>query len=119
MSTLVDTVSCECECIISYTENVTESFTTEECDTLDSFLNEVYDIRCTAEELQSLVLDLQNDYCSVTKEELDDLSITLYQNIKYTLEAFENEYESMMTDELVTTFEDMRKSVNQIRNEIV
>jgi hypothetical protein len=119
MNTLVDVVMGECESIIAETENVTESFTAEECDTLDSFLNELYEIRCSAEALNELVVHLQNDYFSVSKEELDDESITLYQNIKYSLEAFENEYESMMTDEIAKSFSYMRASIDTIRNKIV
>jgi len=114
MSTFVDVLLGETESIISETENITEELDS----TFVSFIDELYEIRIIAETLQSLVVDYENDYFSVSSEEFDELSIELYQSIKYTLESFETDYESTMTEELELSFKFMRDSVNQIRTTI-
>lgn len=114
MNTFVDVLMGECESIISETENITEELDS----TFVSFIDELYEIRIIAETLQSLVLDYENDYFSVSSEEFDELSIELYQSIKYTLESFETDYFDTMTEELELSFKYMRDSVNQIRNTV-
>jgi len=114
MSTFVEVLMGECESIISETENITEELDS----TFVSFIDELYEIRIIAETLQSLVVDYENDYFSVSSEEFDELSIELYQSIKYTLESFETDYFDTMNSELELSFKYMRDSVNQIRTTI-
>ena len=114
MNTFVDVLLGETESIIAETENITE----ELGNTFDAFIDELYEIRIIAETLQTLVVDYENDYFSVSSEEFDELSIELYQSIKYTLESFETDYEGTMTEELELSFKYMRDSVNQIRTTI-
>ena len=116
MNTFVDIIMGECESIISETENITEELELTESNTFDAFIDELYEIRIIAETLQSLVVDYENDYFSVSSEEFDELSIELYQSIKYTLESFETDYFDTMNEELELSFKCMRDSVNQIRN---
>ena len=118
MSTFVDVLLGETESIIAETENITEELQSDETNTFDAFIDELYEIRIIAETLQTLVVDYENDYFSVSSEEFDELSIELYQSIKYTLEGFEIEYESTMTEELELSFKYMRDSVNQIRTTV-
>ena len=118
MSTFVDVLMGECESIISETENITEELQLDESNTFDAFIDELYEIRIIAETLQSLVLDYENDYFSVSSEEFDELSIELYQSIKYTLESFETDYFDTMNEELELSFKFMRDSVNQIRTTV-
>ena len=110
----VDVLLGETESIIAETENITE----ELGNTFDAFIDELYEIRIIAETLQTLVVDYENDYFSVSSEEFDELSIELYQSIKYTLESFETDYEGTMNEELELSFKCMRDSVNQIRNTV-
>jgi hypothetical protein len=118
MNTFVDVLLGETESIIAETENITEELQSDETNTFDAFVDELYEIRIIAETLQTLVVDYENDYFSVSSEEFDELSIELYQSIKYTLESFETDYEGTMTAELELSFKFMRDSVNQIRNTI-
>jgi hypothetical protein len=54
-------------------------------------------------------------------EQLDDISITLYQNVKYILEDCENEVFST-TDtvytEIMKSFDNMRTYVNNVRETV-
>lgn len=118
MNTFVDVLLGETESIIAETENITEELQSDETNTFDAFIDELYEIRIIAETLQTLVVDYENDYFSVSSEEFDELSIELYQSIKYTLESFETDYEGTMTAELELSFKFMRDSVNQIRTTI-
>ena len=118
MNTFVDVLLGETESIIAETENITEELQSDETNTFDAFIDELYEIRIIAETLQTLVVDYENDYFSVSSEEFDELSIELYQSIKYTLESFEIDYEGTMTEELELSFKFMRDSVNQIRTTI-
>ena len=118
MNTFVDVLLGETESIIAETENITEELQSDETNTFDAFVDELYEIRIIAETLQTLVVDYENDYFSVSSEEFDELSIELYQSIKYTLESFETDYEGTMTAELELSFKHMRDSVNQIRNTV-
>lgn len=121
MNTNVDIILGECESIIAETENVTEFLTDIDSNTLalalDSFFDELLEIRSSAEELQSLVLQFEEGF--TTKEQLDDESINLYQNIKYSLEGFEDEYFDSMSDDVAKSFSYIRASVNTIRSTIV
>ena len=96
----------ECESIIAETENIAEEFSGDQLDDMD-----FSDIRDSAEELQSLVVALsENKSMSPDMlEELDEQSITLYQNIKYmSQEAY--------TDEVIQSFDYMKASIDAIRN---
>lgn len=115
MNTFVDIIMGETESIIAETENITEELHTN---TFSSFIDELNTIRSIAEELQTLVVDYENDYFSVSSEEFDELSIELYQSIKYTLESFETDYFDTMSSELELSFKCMRDSVNQIRTTV-
>lgn len=121
MNTNVDIILGECESIIAETENVTEFLTDIDSNTLalalDSFFDELLEIRSSAEELQSLVLQFEEGF--TTKEQLDDESINLYQNIKYSLEGFEDEYFDSMSDDVAKSFSYIRASVNTIRSIVV
>ena len=110
----VDVLLGETESIIAETENITE----ELGNSFDSFIEELNTIRSIAETLQSLVVDYENDYFSVSSEEFDELSIELYQSVKYTLESFETDNFEIMSDELINSFKYMRDSVNQIRTTV-
>jgi hypothetical protein len=112
----VETIMGECESIISEVENVYHSVTD------DDMLNVIQfnDIRDSAEELQTFVLQMvENEYISNTMlEQCEDISITLYQNVKYILEHCENEIFSSTDTEIFECFDYMRTSVTTIRNEI-
>jgi len=53
MNTIVETIVNECESIISETENITEVVD------LESFAEELLEIRISAEELQTLILNIE------------------------------------------------------------
>ena len=53
MNTIVETIVNECESIISETENITVVVD------LESFAEELLEIRTTAEELQTLILNIE------------------------------------------------------------
>ena len=110
MNTKVDTILGECESIISSVENV--YFMTESNDFVTNLLQteEFENIRFHAEELQSSV------FGSDDKIETYDLSITLYQNCKYILEALE---ESIQDTDVLNEFGFIRASVSIIRDTIV
>ena len=112
----VETIMGEIESIISEVENVYDSVTD------DDMLNVIQfnDIRDSAEELQTFVLQMvENEYISNTMlKQCEDISITLYQNVKYILEHCENEIFSSTDTEIFECFDYMRTSVTTIRNEI-
>ena len=59
MNTIVETIVNECECIISETENITEVVD------LESFAEELLEIRISAENLQTLILNIEeSEYIS-------------------------------------------------------
>lgn len=116
----IDTLMGETESIIAETENVYEFITEMEINTsvLDSL--DFDDIRCSAEELQSLVVQYADDY--TTNDligEIENESITLYQNIKYILDGIEDEYSFLMSDDVAKSFSYIRASVNTIRSIVV
>jgi hypothetical protein len=102
---LVDTVMDATESIIAETENVEECIKNDELMYILSF----GDIRDSAEELQTLVLQ------DASIEQIENESINLYQNVKYIVEDLENEYSSIMTDEISSSFENIRTYVDAIR----
>jgi hypothetical protein len=112
----IDTIMGETESIIAEVENVYDSVTD------DDMLNVIQfnDIRESAEELQTFVLQMvENEYISNTMlKQCEDISITLYQNVKYILEHCENEIFSSTDTEIFECFDYMRTSVTTIRNEI-
>jgi len=112
----VETIMGEIESIISEVENVYDSVTDD--DMLDVI--QFNDIRDSAEELETFVLQMvENEYISNTMlEQCEDISITLYQNIKYILEHCEIEIFSSKDTDILESFNYMRTSVNTIRNEI-
>jgi len=67
------------------------------------------DIRDSAEELQTLVLQ------NASIEQIENESINLYQNVKYILEHCENEIFSTTDTEVLNSFENMRTYVDAIR----
>jgi len=114
---ITETIMGECESIISETENITEEL---ERTTFASFISELYEIRSIAEHMQSLVLDYSEEtdeyqtFCLL--DEMTEESINLYQCIKYSLESFETDNESTINDEITSSFEFMRHSINTIRS---
>lgn len=112
----IDLIIAECESIIACTENVYEFLTDQELNTFDLNELEIDTIRCTAEEMQSLVCSFADDFSTNdSKQEIVDLSITLYQDCKYILEDIENENSFLMTDEIAKQFSYIRASVDNIR----
>jgi len=110
---LVDTVMDATESIIAETENVEDSVNDNDMLEVIQFS----DIRDSAEELQTFVVNMaENEFISNTMlEQLDDISITLYQNVKYILEHCENEIFSTTDTEIMNSFENMRTYVDAIR----
>ena len=102
---LCDTILDATESIIAETENV------EECINNDGLLYTLSfgDIRDSAEELQTLVVQ------NASIEQIENESINLYQNVKYILEHMENEYSSIITDEVSNSFENIRTYVDALR----
>ena len=101
----------DCESIISETENVEEYIG---ADTLDEL--EFVDIRNSAEHLESLVISISESEL-VTNDmltEIDDISIELYQNIKYISEdsVFDSDIE------VVESFRSMFACINGIRDSV-
>ena len=105
IETKVNTIAAECESIISSVENVIHL-----CEGNDFVTNllqteEFENIRFHAEELQSSV------FGSDDKIEIYDLSVTLYQNCKYILEALD---ESIQDRDVLNEFGFIRASVSII-----
>lgn len=101
----------DCESIISETENVEEYISADILDSLD-----FSDIRNSAEELQTLVISMSESEL-VTNDmltEIDDMSIELYQNIKYISEdsVFDSDIE------VVESFRSMFACINSIRDSV-
>ena len=105
---LGDTIYNASESIIAETENA------EECINDGALLYTLSfgDIRDSAEELQLLI----DQYG--TLEEIKNESINLYQNVKYIVEDLENEYSSIMTDEVCNSFGNIRTYVDIIRESV-
>ena len=98
----------DCESIISETENVEEYIGADILDSLD-----FSDIRNSAEELQTLVISMSESEL-VTNDmlkDIDDMSIELYQNIKYISDdsVFDSDIE------VVESFRSMFECINSIR----
>jgi len=113
MNTFVETTLAECESIISETENVEEYSTGDMLDVI-----QFSDIRESAEEMQTLVVAMaENEFVSNNMlENIENQSITIYQNIKYILETAEDEIFSSSDIEVMKSFDNMRTYVNSIRN---
>ena len=113
MNTFVETTLAECESIISETENVEEYSTGDMLDVI-----QFSDIRESAEEMQTLVVAMaENEFVSNNMlENIENQSITIYQNIKYILETAEDEIFSSNDTEVMKSFDNMRTYVNSIRN---
>ena len=121
MNTIVETITCECESIISETENVTEVVD------LESFAEELLEIRISAENLQTLILNIEeSEYISSDMlDSLENKSIQLYQEIKYSFDNIEtppydalSENESSTNPEVIESFVCMRDSINAIRDAV-
>ena len=113
IETKVNTIAAECESIISCVENVIDL-----CEGNDFVTNllqteEFENIRFHAEELQSFVFGSDDDE---VKTEIENLSVTLYQNCKYILEALD---ESIQDTDVLNEFGFIRASVSIIRDTIV
>ena len=101
----------DCESIISETENIEHYYTDDILDSLD-----FSDIRNSAEELQTLVISMSESEL-VTNDmlkDIDDMSIELYQNIKYISEdsVFDSDIE------VVESFRSMFACINGIRDSV-
>ena len=104
LETLNDTILDATESIIAETENVEEGFTGDMLDVIHFF-----DIRSSAEELQTLVVE------NASIKQIENQSIDLYQNVKYILEHCENEIFSSNDTEVLESFENIRTYVNALR----
>jgi len=121
MNTIVETIVNECESIISETENITEVVD------LESFAEELLEIRISAENLQTLILNIEeSEYISNNMlDSLENQSIQLYQEIKYSFDNIEtppydvlSENESFTNPEVIDSFVCMRDSINAIRDAV-
>ena len=110
MNTFVETTLAECESIISETENVEEYSTGDMLDVI-----QFYDIRESAEEMQTLVVAMaENEFVSNNMlENIENQSITIYQNIKYILETAEDEIFSSSDIEVMKSFDNIKDAVIQ------
>ena len=101
----------DCESIISETENVEEHIGADILDSLD-----FSDIRNSAEELESLVISMSESELITNDmlKDIDDMSIELYQNIKYISEdsVFDSDIE------VVESFRSMFACINGIRDSV-
>jgi hypothetical protein len=117
VSFITENIMGECESIISETENTIEEL---DSTTFVSFIDELYEIRCIAESLQTLVLDFAEEtdeyQTKCLLDEMSEESINLYQCIKYSLESFETDNESTINEEISNSFHFMRDSINTIRS---
>jgi len=115
VDSLVESVVNECESIIAETENVEELHTGDMLDVMH-----FSDIRDSAEELQSFVVYIsENEFISNSMlEQLDDISITLYQNVNYILEDCEIEVFNTTDTEIMKSFDNMRTYVNNVRETV-
>jgi len=104
LETLHDTILDATESIIAETENVEEGFTGDMLDVIHFF-----DIRSSAEELQTLVVE------NASIKQIENQSIDLYQNVKYILEHCENEIFSSNDTEVLESFENIRTYVDALR----
>jgi hypothetical protein len=113
MNNIVDNIANECDSIISFVEDVVEIADGDEITTKLLQSEEFENISTTAEELQSLVLGSDSaEYVVTSDEDFDELSTTLYQEIKYIVEALE---ESITNDKILELFKSMRDSIDYIR----
>ena len=107
--TIIETVMGECESIISVVEDFI--FENESID-----LTDFEQIRYCAEEMQTLVLQLEDSTTKEEKlntlEELEELSVTLYQFIKYEVD---NLVELELFDYDMQEFKYLRSSIYVIR----
>ena len=101
----------DCESIISETENIEHYYTDDILDSLD-----FSDIRNSAEELESLVISMSESELITNDmlKDIDDMSIDLYQNIKYISEdsVFDSDIE------VVESFRSMFACINGIRDSV-
>lgn len=104
----------DCESIISETENIEHYYTDDILDSLD-----FSDIRNSAEHLESLVISMSESEL-VTNDmltEIDDISIELYQNIKYISDdSVLLQYDSDI--EVIESFRSMFACINSIRDTV-
>lgn len=104
LETLNDTILDATESIIAETENVEEGFTGDMLDVIH-----FSDIRSSAEELQTLVVE------NASIKQIENQSIDLYRNVKYILEHCENEIFSSNDTEVLESFENIRTYVDALR----
>ena len=113
--TKVNTILNECESIISCVENVIDYSDNDDFVTKALESEEFVVIRFLAEDLQSYVVaydDCENK--SDTKEDIVNISIELYQQVKYCLEALEFQY-NIDDEQILADFEYIRSSVDAVR----
>lgn len=113
MTTKVLTFLGECESIISCVENVIHLTDTNDFVTNLLQTEEFETIRYTVEEMQDFVLHFYEDSDEfITDPEYVELSIRLYQECKYIVEALED---SIQDSEVLKEFSYIRSAVNFIR----
>lgn len=98
----------ECESIIASTENILDLY-----DDID-----LCDIREIAEYLQKMTIDYTDNKISFV--ELNDITVELYQNIKYSVDdILENYIDFEFFDLIEVNCNDMKNSINEIRSYFV
>jgi hypothetical protein len=121
--TIIETIMGECESIISSVEDFLEENSTIYSDAtltlLSNDLDDFEEIRYTAEGLQDITLGLDTENLTeeskmVILKEVENLSIELYQEIKYNLEYLVDELE--IFDHDLEYFKNLRFSINTIRS---
>ena len=113
--TKVNTILNECESIISCVENVTDYSVDDDFVTKALETEEFVVIRFLAENLQSYIVAYdESENKSATKEDIVDISIELYQLVKYCLEALEFQY-NIDDEQILADFEYIRSNVDAIR----
>lgn len=101
----IEVILGECESIISATENILELYEILE-------LNDIIEI---AEQLKIMSIKYENN--KISFDELNDITIELYQNIKYSIDNIDEEYSDYDFYDLVEIdCNDMRNAINEIRS---
>ena len=123
MNKLVN-ILCECESIISSTENIQELVAEDYLDNQEFFI-----IRQNAEEIQEIItkynVDNNESLLSDDNEEIEELRIEIYQAAKYISEDYlenkNDDYNNLddLEKEVVNQFKYIRNSTDNISNLIV
>jgi hypothetical protein len=103
---LVKQIVTECETVISSVDILREEI---DVDSINGI--EIDDMRYLAELMQERVSDLSRG----TYESINNLSIELYQEVKYTFEHIEEDYPSLVNNIVAREFQNIRDAVDTIR----